>query len=293
MLPQSTIHPIDFRDGDVLLSLGSGWTDGVMEMFDHVRPLANAGRVIPIVLVHDLIPFHPGTDNHPNWKVDAFEHWFQTVTSFVDRYLVYSRATEQDLSAELSKRGRSEARIARFALAHELPQSVSSETATVSDAVRDAASEPYALAVGQVHGRKNGDRLVAAWTLLRERVSSKRLPRLIFAGASQREDLLVKLDSEMEDKIMFLHRPSDTDLAFLYQNALLCVHPSLFEGWGLPIGEALWHRKLCIASNVSSIPEVGGEEYRLMRESEIAAAPLRSWRDSFRLLMEAATRLVD
>ena len=53
--------------------------------------------------------------------------------------------------------------------------------------------------------------------------------------------------------------PSDAELAFLYRNCRFTVFPSLYEGWGLPIGESLWFGKLCIASKTSSMPEVGGD----------------------------------
>ncbi|MDE2116240.1 MAG: hypothetical protein KGJ29_15415, partial [Hyphomicrobiales bacterium] len=48
-------------------------------------------------------------------------------------------------------------------------------------------------------------------------------------------------------------------LSYLYEHCLFTVYPSIVEGWGLPIGESLAHGKLCIASNTSSMPEVGGE----------------------------------
>jgi glycosyltransferase involved in cell wall biosynthesis len=40
---------------------------------------------------------------------------------------------------------------------------------------------------------------------------------------------------------------------------LFTVFPSLCEGWGLPIAESLMHGKFCVASNRTSIPEVGGD----------------------------------
>jgi glycosyltransferase involved in cell wall biosynthesis len=40
---------------------------------------------------------------------------------------------------------------------------------------------------------------------------------------------------------------------------LLTIFPSLAEGWGLPVAESLAHGKFCVASNRTSIPEVGGD----------------------------------
>jgi glycosyltransferase involved in cell wall biosynthesis len=51
---------------------------------------------------------------------------------------------------------------------------------------------------------------------------------------------------------------SDAELQQAYRCCLFTVFPSLCEGWGLPIAESLAHGKLCVASNRTSIPEVGG-----------------------------------
>src|SRR5262249_3341185 len=45
---------------------------------------------------------------------------------------------------------------------------------------------------------------------------------------------------------------------WLYGRCLLSVYPSHYEGWGLPVAEALAHGKYCVASATSSLPEVGG-----------------------------------
>ncbi len=52
---------------------------------------------------------------------------------------------------------------------------------------------------------------------------------------------------------------TDTDMAWLYQNALAFVFPSLYEGFGIPVLEAFACRCPVICSNTSSLPEVGGE----------------------------------
>ena len=52
---------------------------------------------------------------------------------------------------------------------------------------------------------------------------------------------------------------TDKELSQLYSDALFCVYPSLFEGFGLPILEAFLHGKTAATSNISSMPEVGGD----------------------------------
>jgi glycosyltransferase involved in cell wall biosynthesis len=60
---------------------------------------------------------------------------------------------------------------------------------------------------------------------------------------------------------MIEHRPglSDAELDVAYHHCQFTLFPSLAEGWGLPVAESLAHGKFCLASNRTSIPEVGGD----------------------------------
>jgi hypothetical protein len=75
------------------------------------------------------------------------------------------------------------------------------------------------------------------------------------------EDFFRQLEQThyLDGKIIILSDISDEDLNALYAHSSFTVFPSLYEGWGLPVGESLAHGKLCVASSASSIPEVGGE----------------------------------
>jgi glycosyltransferase involved in cell wall biosynthesis len=105
--------------------------------------------------------------------------------------------------------------------------------------------------------------------------------------------------------------PSDRELAYLYKNCEFLAMPSLYEGWGLPVGEALSYGKTAVVSNTSSLPEVGLDlvEYcdptsidsiaeaclrliadpdrRLALEQKIRESTLRSWDDVARDLVSA------
>jgi hypothetical protein len=66
-------------------------------------------------------------------------------------------------------------------------------------------------------------------------------------------------DAKLRQHLNILHDCNDAELDFLYKNVYFTVYPSLYEGWGLPIDESLRHGKFCLASNTSSMPEVGGD----------------------------------
>jgi glycosyltransferase involved in cell wall biosynthesis len=69
----------------------------------------------------------------------------------------------------------------------------------------------------------------------------------------------VRFDPRVAGSIEVLTNVSDEDLVWLYEHALFTVFPSLYEGWGLAVGESLANGKFCLASNAGSIPEVGGD----------------------------------
>ena len=118
---------------------------------------------------------------------------------------------------------------------------------------------------------ENGDRLVAAWRQLAARHGPEALPLLVFAGSGRREQIETKIPRSLEERLVFVRSPSDADLRSLYRGALFCVFPSLHEGWGLPVGEALWHGRLCVTSSTSSLPEVAGPLADYVDPSDVAS----------------------
>jgi glycosyltransferase involved in cell wall biosynthesis len=121
----------------------------------------------------------------------------------------------------------------------------------------------YVLFVSTIEIRKNHRLLVRIWRRLIERHGADAVPTLIFAGQIGWlvDDLLAELSASdyLGGKIMLMPGLSDAELRQAYRSSLFTVFPSLCEGWGLPIAESLMHGKFCVASNRTSIPEVGGD----------------------------------
>lgn len=302
-------EPLAFRDGDVILLLGSGWQ--TIDMYRALEPFVRRGVVTPIALVHDLSHIVLKGEQ-TGLSAAVLEGWVRDVSRFVDRYLSYSESTRTDFLAFCRELGIDENRVETFPLAHEFQPGN-------ADAVRPgvaALSEVrYVLSVGPVAGRKNGDRLVAAWARLAAELGRDRMPALVFAGGSRRDDLTEPAANDLGDLVRFVERPNDAELEQLYRHALFTVYPSLYEGWGLPIGESLWFGKLCVTSGTSSMPEVGGAfcdyfdpydvdsmatalrrpvaeaGYLERREAEIDRSRLRSWDESADALLAAVARL--
>ncbi len=118
---------------------------------------------------------------------------------------------------------------------------------------------PFVLCVGTVEIRKNHIRLLDAWRALKSEYGET-LPMLTISGRCgwKAEAALAALHhaAENDEPFRLVEQLSDEQLKWLYAACTFSILPSLFEGWGLPVGESLWFGKACAASNTTSIPEV-------------------------------------
>jgi glycosyltransferase involved in cell wall biosynthesis len=126
---------------------------------------------------------------------------------------------------------------------------------------RYGVRRPYLLHVGQRMPHKNVERLVEAFGHL-SRTRRDFGCQLVLAGGQLWETQeLMDLAGERTifERIVLTGRIPDSHLALLYRQAALFVMPSLYEGFGLPLLEAMACGVPTISSNRSSLPEVGGE----------------------------------
>jgi glycosyltransferase involved in cell wall biosynthesis len=119
--------------------------------------------------------------------------------------------------------------------------------------------DQYWLSVGTIEPRKNHRRLLAAYARLKAYLG-KTFP-LVLAGANWLVDDLKRWldENNLRDDVVVLGYVDDSTVQWLYQNCFASLYPSLFEGFGLPVVEALSLGAPVIASNCSSIPEIVGE----------------------------------
>jgi glycosyltransferase involved in cell wall biosynthesis len=143
----------------------------------------------------------------------------------------------------------------------------------------------FVLAVGTLEPRKNLPRLVAAYASLEEPI--QRSHPLVVVGALGWEtgETLSSLRS-LGDRCAMLGYVSDAALAELYRRCAVFCYPSLGEGFGLPVLEAMAGGAAVVTSHISSLPEVGGDAVDYVDPFDVAsiAAGLR------RVLADAAHR---
>lgn len=122
----------------------------------------------------------------------------------------------------------------------------------------------FFLSVGTVERRKNLEVVLKAYHQL---PAAQRIPLVVVGGGKAYKEQMKQLAAELklEFHIIWMESKLTTaQLQALYQSAAGLIYPSLYEGFGLPVVEAMLSRTPVITSNVSSLPEAAGEHSLLI-----------------------------
>ena len=140
--------------------------------------------------------------------------------------------------------------------------------------------EPYIFTVSTLQPRKNHRMLIEAFSRL---VSAAQINLVIAGGKGWLYDEMAAeiMRLGLTERVHFLGFVDDEDLPTLYSAASLFVFPSLYEGFGLPILEAMACGTPVLASDASSLPEVSGDAALQLPPSDVAA-----WTAAMRNLLE-------
>jgi glycosyltransferase involved in cell wall biosynthesis len=147
--------------------------------------------------------------------------------------------------------------------------------ADATAAARLGVRQPYVLAVASLEPRKNFGRLLDAWTSLGVNTGAHQL--VVVAAEGWRQGRIRRRLERMtgDGSVVKIGHISDDVLAALYRRANAFVFPSLAEGFGLPVAEAMACGAPVVTSQISSMPEVAADSALLVDPEdvdEIAAA---------------------
>jgi glycosyltransferase involved in cell wall biosynthesis len=128
-----------------------------------------------------------------------------------------------------------------------------------SAAARLGVRQPYVLAVASLEPRKNFGRLLDAWTSLGQTTGAHQL--VVVAAEGWRQGRIRRRLERMtgDGSVVKIGHISEEVLASLYRRANAFVFPSLAEGFGLPVAEAMACGTPAVTSRISSMPEVAGD----------------------------------
>ena len=225
----------------------------------HVVPLIHPRTVVTI---HDLGYFHFPQAHPPLARLylDLSTRWNARVAAHV---IADSQATKDDL---VRYYGTSLDKITvAYPGRDEDLRRVDDPSVTEAVKHRYNVTGDYLFYIGTLQPRKNLVRLVQAFANLRS-LSDFRPPtsdlRLVIAGGKGwlSDDVFAEVKRlGLESQVLFPGRVAEEDKAALLSGAKAFVFPSLYEGFGLPVVEAMQCGTPVICSNTSSLPEVAGD----------------------------------
>lgn len=237
--------------GDLYLSVGmKTWSPAERV---HLHELAQRG-VRVVTMVHDIIPLRR-PDITVEFLHERFEPWLRDTLSFSSSLLTPSRWVAQDIERYLAEHGLPAPTIHPVALPPGLdPATPPAETPRLTQ----LAARPFVLMTSSFALRKNQRFAVRLWQRLHSEFGII-TPMLVLCGTLNDPSLLQELEAQdgWNEFAAVITDASDGELAWLYANARFTLFPSMAEGWGLPITEALAFGRYCLAADNTSLPEAG------------------------------------
>ena len=273
--------PFAFPHGSTLVNLGSSWQ--LSNYFLFVRAAKRRYGIRYVPFVHDLIPvLAPQFFTRPARREVA--PWVAGVFAHADGVLVNSEATKRDLLQVGGRMDRTFADADVAVIRLDADFRTPGVAALPDDALArwGLAGERFVLLVSTVEGRKGHATALDAWASLIARHGAAAVPRLVCVGKrgwlSGPVYSRLENDAVLASRVSMLSSVADAELALLYRSCLFTLYPSLYEGWGLPITEALSYGAPVIASDASSLPEAGGEFAVYVEPGSAPALADAAWR---------------
>ncbi|MBC7949258.1 MAG: glycosyltransferase family 4 protein [Chitinophagaceae bacterium] len=231
----------------------------------HEIPLGIENTGIPsIVTIHDLI-HEKFPEQYTAIDVKIYSKKFRNACDNATRIIAISRQTKQDIM-EIYKIPSSKIDICYQSCFQEFGQNFSEQT---KDEVRSKFGLPkkFFLSVGSIIERKNLLNVCKAMFLLRQVVD---IPLVVIGDGGKYKQKVQDFirQHDLDNRVIFLSekfpvtdtlRWSNIELPVIYQLATAMIYPSYYEGFGLPVLEALQSSLPVITSNVSCLPEAGGD----------------------------------
>jgi FkbM family methyltransferase len=241
-------------ENDVLFSGGLGWD--VVD-WDLIGTLRQACNLRMVSMLYDLIPVKfPAMLGQPT---SHYANYFLHVLDECDLALCISECTRRDLMEFAARTGHREPSAEVVLLGANVAATPSADEFADAGLRNRLERGRFALTVGTFEIRKNYKMLIDLWHELIDD-STFDLDLVIVGIAGWRvEDVLAQLQTSplFGSRIFWLQGISDAGLSWLYRSCHVFLFPSIYEGWGLPVVEALQHGRPVIISNRGAVPEAG------------------------------------
>ncbi|MBX7241059.1 MAG: glycosyltransferase family 4 protein [Bacteroidia bacterium] len=235
-------------------------------------PFSLAGmKIRKVVTLHDLI-FLRYPESYPFWDRNIHYHKARFVCRHADVIITMSKQSEEDIHHFFPESKGKVQVIPPIA-----PRSFREFRfdSGISDQINQKYNLPerYILYVGSIALRKNVSSLIQAMKLLPENI-----PLIIAGNGNLKKEVQKQIrELNLQSRVRIISGVTQAEIPYFYRKASVFVYPSVFEGFGLPIQEALLSGVPVIAGNNSCFQEAGGEGGLYVHQTnpgEIAAAIL-------------------
>lgn len=210
-----------------------------------------------VMTIHDLVPL-VAPEHHTIGHRVYFRYFLRRSLRRFDGIIAVSESTKSDLTRLLSIDA----------------EKISVVRSSIRWSIEEKNPSPdgkFFLAVGTLEPRKNLKRVIEAFVSFRRRHRGLGHRLLIAGPAGWGPRISPSLGAEFSGDVEWLGYVSEERLRELYRTATALVYPSLYEGFGLPPLEAMSHGCPAILSDVSSLPEVGGNAVLYVDPLKIAS----------------------
>jgi glycosyltransferase involved in cell wall biosynthesis len=254
------------RDGEPRWQLRAAWAasrECDVFLATNTYLMAALLRVPSLAVVFDMVPFHPDL-GAPRGSL-AERATLRLAVRRAAALLAISEATREELVRRFP-RAAAKTRVTPLGADESFARDGSDPPAVLA---RHGIERPYVLATGTLEPRKNLPRLIEAFAGLPGELRDRF--ELCLAGTpGWGTDATFDAIARYRDFVRPLGYVPDADLPALYRGAELFCYPSLHEGFGLPVLEAMQCGTAVLTSAASSLPEVGGDAVRYVDPRDAA-----------------------
>ena len=231
-----------------------------------------------VVTFHDLFPLE-----HPEWYSPAYSRWYSLLMRrLAAEALHLITVSEYTRSRIVALLGRDPQTIT--VIHNGLDRSFQRAPTTAIAHARHALGLPsahYILSLSSLEKRKNLSGILQAWSQVWSKLPSD--VWLVLAGPKANEMVYGRQRLSLHaPRVFFTGYVPEQHLTGLYSGASLFLFPSLAEGFGLPLLEAMACGVRCITSKATSLPEVGGDAVEYVNPLDtraLAGSILRQWQE--------------
>jgi glycosyltransferase involved in cell wall biosynthesis len=267
---------IRFRKDDIYLILDANWdlSDNYYDFLASLKPLG----VEVALLCYDLIPIKFPEFCSRNFS-NSVKHFYSKYSNVSDAVICISNKIKEDYFEFLDSLHLDESKRPKLVTSFQLGSDFSTNELKEASGKENVSSKlpqsnaqsiesllpeevmhgSYFLVVGSLVPHKNIKTVITAFDLFSQENDQYYLIFVGNRGWHPETDHIIESDPWFEKRIFILEDLSDEQLGEIYSNCFALIQASFYEGYGLPVVEALQRGKPVICSTGGSLPEVGGD----------------------------------